>query len=59
MLEYPELPKNPTAEDRLTRLQEIQDILSHHLRNAQNPQKKVADHHRCDSSTTFQVGDRV
>ena len=59
MLEHPELPTNPAAEDRLTRLQEIQDILSYHLRDAQNTQKKVADRHRRDSSTTFQVGDRV
>ena len=31
----------------------------HHLCDAQNTQKKVADRHRRDSSTTFQVGDRV
>ena len=59
MLEHPELPKNPAAEDRLTRLQEIQDILLHHLCDAQNTQKKIVDRHRRDSSTTFQVGDRV
>ena len=52
MLEHPELPTNLAVEDRLTRLQEIQDILSYHLRDAQNTQKKVADHHRRDSSTT-------
>jgi hypothetical protein len=28
ILEYPELPKNPAAEDQLTRLQEIQATLS-------------------------------
>ena len=48
MLEHPELLTNPTAEDRLTRLQEIQDILSYHLRGAQNTQKKVANCHRRD-----------
>ena len=59
MLEHPELPTNLAAEDQLTRLQEIQDILSCHLYDAQNIQKKFVDRHRCDSSTTFQVGDRV
>jgi transposase InsO family protein len=59
ILEHPELPTNPAAEDRLTRLQEIQATLSYNLYDAQNTQKKVADRHRCDSSTKFQVGDRV
>jgi hypothetical protein len=59
ILEHPELPKNPAAEDRLTQPQEIQATLSYNLYDAQNTQKKVADHHRCDSSTKFQVGDRV
>ena len=36
MLEHPELSTNPVAEDRPTRLQEIQDILSQHSRDAQN-----------------------
>ena len=59
IVEHPELPANPAAEDRLTRLQEIQATLSQNLCDAQNTQKKVADRHRCDSSTKFQVGDKV
>ena len=59
MLEHPELPTNPATEDWLTRLQEIQDILLHNLCDAQTTHKKVADRHQHDSSTTFQVGDRV
>ena len=49
MLEHPELPTNPAAEDRLTRLQEIQDILLYHLCDAQTTHKKVVDRHRRDS----------
>ena len=59
MLKHPELPTNPAVEDRLTRLQEIQDILLHNLCDAQTIHKKVSDCHRRDSSTTFQVGDQV
>ena len=43
MLAHPELPTNPAAEDRLTRLQEIQDILLHNLCDAQTTHKKVSN----------------
>ena len=59
MLEHPEHPTNPDAEDWLTQLQEVQDILLHHLCDAQTTHKKIFDRHRRDSSTMFQVGNRV
>jgi hypothetical protein len=59
ILEHPQLPTNLTAEDRLSRLQEIQATISYNLYDAQNTQKKVVDLHLCDSSSKFQVRDRV
>jgi hypothetical protein len=62
MIEYPEISKSPSIEDRLRQLQEVHAALSHHLQNAQAKQKQAADRHRLNSSPEepkFQIGDRV
>ena len=57
MIDTPELPSNPRAEDHLERLRKIQMDLSTHLRHAQHTQKNYVDRHRLPSS--FAIGDRV
>ena len=57
MLETPELPTNPSANDHLEGLRRIQAKLSTHLHRAQQTQMDDADHHRLPSS--FDIGDRV
>jgi hypothetical protein len=57
VIDTPELPTNPRAEDHLERLRKIQMDLSTHLRHAQHTQKTYADRHRIPSS--FAIGDRV
>jgi hypothetical protein len=57
VIDTPELPTNPGAEDHLERLHKIQVDLSAHLRHAQHTQKTYADHHRFP--TPFAIGDRV
>ena len=57
VIDTPELPSNPRAEDHLERLRKIQMDLSTHLRHAQHTQKNYADRHRLPSS--FAIGDRV
>ena len=57
MLETPELPTYPSADDHLERLRQIQAELSTHLHRAQQTQKDDVDHHRLPSS--FDIGDHV
>ena len=62
MLEHREISNNPTVEDRLANLKEIQSKISDHLLQAQIAYKKATIRPRLDSSSrepTFQVGDRV
>ena len=57
-----EVTKNPTVEDRLHLLQDVQAKLSVHLRNAQAAHKKATDKHRLDSSPEepkFRIRDHV
>ena len=62
VLEYLETSNNPTVQDCLLQLKDIQVKLSNHLLHAQASYKKAADRHRLDSSKDepkFRVGDRV
>jgi transposase InsO family protein len=62
LLEHPEDSKSPTVENRVIQIQEIQNELSHNLRDAQAAHKKAADRFRLDSSPSdpkFKVGDSV
>jgi hypothetical protein len=59
ILKHLEFSTNPAVENRLTRLQEIQDIILQNLCDAQNTQKNVVHYHRRDSSSKFHVGDQV
>ena len=56
---HPEVPTNPTVEDRLSRLQEIHTTILHNLHNAQVTHKRLADRHCLESSKNFRIGDRV
>ena len=56
---HPNVPANPAAEDRLSRLQEIHATILHNLHDAQVTHKRLADRHRLDSSKKFRVGDHV
>ena len=53
------VPTNPAAEDRLSRLQEIHATILHNLHDAQVTHKRLADHHRLNSSKKFRIGDHV
>ena len=57
VLETPELPKNPNAEDHLEQLQRNSAELSTYLHHAQQTQKDYGDRHRRPSY--FDIGDRV
>ena len=57
LLETPELPTNPTAQDRLNWLQQVQSELSTHLQEAQATHKSNVDRHQL--SSPFRLGDRV
>ena len=57
LVEPLELPTNPSAQDHLGQLQQIQTQLSNHLREAQLRYQSNADRHRLPS--TFQVGDQI
>ena len=63
MLEHSDISNNPTVQERLLQLKDIQAKLSDHLRDAQASYKKAADRHRLDSGSKvepkFQIGDRV
>jgi transposase InsO family protein len=54
----PGSPVNPSAEDRLDRLQSIHEELREHLLAAQEHQKKAADRYR-KATPVYQVGDKV
>ena len=56
---HPNVPINPSAEDRLSHLQEIHATILHNLHDAQATHKRLADRHRLDSSKKFHVGDHV
>ena len=56
VLETPELPKNPCADDRLERLRKIQVDLSTHLQQALQTHKVYVDRHRLPSSFIFEIG---
>ena len=47
-----EVPTNPAAEDRLSRLQEIHATILHNFYNPQITHKRIADRHRLDSTKT-------
>ena len=49
---------NPSAEDRLQRLQSVQAALRQHLLEAQDHQKKAADRYR-QASPIYHIGDQV
>ena len=57
VLETPNSPTNPTAEDHLQWLRRIQAELSTHLHRTQQTQKDYAYRHRLPSS--FDIGDQV
>jgi hypothetical protein len=57
IIETPEWPTHPGAENRLERLRQIRADLSTHLQQAQQMHKVYADRHRLPSS--FKIGDRV
>ena len=56
---HPDVPTNPAAEDRLSRLQKVRATILHNLHKAQVTHKRLADRHRLDSSKKFRVGDHV
>ena len=56
---HPDVPTNPAAEDRLSRLQKVRATILHNLHKAQVTHKRLADRHRLDSSKKFHVGDHV
>ena len=47
---HPDVPTNPTAEDLLSRLQNVRATILHNLHKAQVTHKRLADRHRLDSS---------
>ena len=46
---HPDVPTNPAAEDRLSRLQKVRATILHNLHKAQVTHKRLADRHRLDS----------
>jgi hypothetical protein len=63
MLKHTDISNNPTVQEQLLQLKDIQAKLSDHLRDAQASYKKAADRYCLDFGSKvelkFQIGDRV